>query len=152
MRVRVVIALAMGLTSYALSDILLWQRIFEAHGLYEFDAPYQVGHTAVLIGLIAVGIVLLWERRAWAAWYGLALFTLAYSGVEDMLYYLLDGRTIPATLPWLERDPLILFKPVTEVNLLLSSGLWVAFWAASLFALPGLARWMAVRSRGGAAP
>src|SRR5881392_788794 len=40
---------------YALSDILLWQRIFEANGLWMFDADYQTGHVAILLGMLGLG-------------------------------------------------------------------------------------------------
>lgn len=59
MRRKVAVALAAGLFFYALSDVLLWQRIFEAHDLFQFDMQYQNGHVATLVALIAVGVVLL---------------------------------------------------------------------------------------------
>src|SRR5205823_7761850 len=37
---RAVVALAIALGFYALSDILLWQRIFEANKLWTFDTDY----------------------------------------------------------------------------------------------------------------
>ena len=40
-RRRAAVALALALGFYALSDILLWQRIFEAHKLSAFDTEYQ---------------------------------------------------------------------------------------------------------------
>ncbi|TMG65474.1 MAG: hypothetical protein E6H82_11430 [Chloroflexi bacterium] len=45
---RAVVALAIALGFYALSDILLWQRIFEANKLWTFDTDYQTGHVDVL--------------------------------------------------------------------------------------------------------
>jgi len=140
-------AVGVGLVFYALSDILLWQRIFEAHGLYQFDEQYQTGHVAVLVGMIALGVVLLFEAGWWAAWYAMAFFTLAFSGLEDVLYYVLDGRPIPSVCPWLEVNRLILFHPVTNHSLLLSAGVWVAFWALSLELLPRLAALGAVAAR-----
>jgi len=68
-RGRVVLALLIALGFYALSDILLWQRIFEAHGLSVFDPDYQTGHVAVLIGMMAVGAVLLLDSGLWALWF-----------------------------------------------------------------------------------
>jgi len=129
---RVVVALSVGLLFYALSDILLWQRIFEAHGLYQYDGAYQSGHVAILLALISSGMVLLLEARWWALWYGLAFYTLAFGGLADVLYYWLDGRALPAVLPWLDANRLILFHPVTSWSLLASAGLWTALWAASL--------------------
>src|SRR5262245_45310314 len=131
-RRKVVVAVAGALLFYALSDILLWQRIFEQHGMYSFDGQYQTGHAAILVGLAAVGMVLLYDAGLWAVWYGLALYTLAYSGLEDVLYYALDLRPIPDVLPWLNQNQLIPFKPVTRLGLLASTALWVTAWYAVL--------------------
>ena len=131
-RVRVAVALIAGLFFYALSDVLLWQRIFEQHDLFQFDAQYQSGHVATLVGLIAVGMVLLIDAGWWALWYGAAFYTLAFSGLEDVLYYWLDGRAIPAGCPWLNDDPLILFKPAGGWALLLSAVLWLGLWVGTL--------------------
>ena len=140
MRRKVGLALAAGLVFYALSDILLWQRVFEAHDLFQFDAQYQSGHVTTLVALIATGMILLYDAGLWALWYGLAFYTLTFSGLEDVLYYWLDGRALPAALPWLDGgNPLILFHPVTDVSLVASAALWVAFWALSLALLPRLA-------------
>jgi hypothetical protein len=136
---RVVTALGVGLLFYALGDVLLWQRIFETHDLYAFDGAYQSGHRAVLLGLIGVGVVLLYEARLWAVWYGLAFYTLAFSGLEDVLYYWLDGRSIPAVLPWLNENHLILFRPVTRTALLASAVVWIAFWLGTI-ALVGVTK------------
>ena len=138
MRRRIVVALGVGLLFYALSDILLWQRIFESsgHEFYRFDAQYQTGRQAVLLGMIALGVILLWDSGAWALWWGLAFYTLAFSGLEDVLYYWLDGRAIPAVLPWLTDNHLVLFRPVTSWSLLASAGLWVALWLGSLAVAP----------------
>src|SRR5881628_1937181 len=95
-RRRTLLALILALGFYALSDILLWQRIFEAHGLSAFDPEYQTGHVAILVGMMAVGAILLLDSGWWALWYQGALYTFAFGGVEDVLYYWLDGRAIPA--------------------------------------------------------
>jgi len=121
--------------------VLLWQRIFEAHDLFQFDAQYQSGHLSTLVALIGVGVVLLWDARLWALWYAAAFYTLTFSGLEDVLYYWLAGRSIPATLPWLDDNRLIIFKPVTSETLLLNVALWILFWAASLVVLSVISRW-----------
>lgn len=133
------VAVAVGLVFYALSDILLWQRIFEDHDLFQFDAQYQSGHVTTLVALIGTGMILLYDAGLWALWYGLAFYTLAFSGLEDVLYYWLDGRAIPASLPWLNSNPLTL-HPSTSVTLVVSAALWVSLWAASLALLPRLGR------------
>jgi len=137
---KVVVALATGLFFYALSDVLLWQRIFEAHDLFQFDAQYQSGHVSSLVALIGVGVVLLWDARLWALWYAAAFYTLTFSGLEDVLYYWLDGRAIPAALPWLDDNRLMVFKPVTAETLLLNAVLWVLFWASTLCLSAGAQR------------
>jgi len=129
---KVVIALAAGLLFYALSDVLLWQRIFEAHDLFQFDAQYHSGQVTILVALIAVGVVLLWDTGLWALWWAGAFYSLAFSGLEDVLYYWLDGRAIPRRCPWLDANPLILFKPAGGWTLLLSALVWVAVWSVPL--------------------
>ncbi len=124
MRARVAIAMVVGLVLYALGDVLLWQRIFEANHLNRFDAAYQTGHREILFGLIAVGMILLWDAGAWALWWALSLYTLAWGGAADLLYDVLDGRAIPTALPWLNDNRLIwsAFKPVTNSTLLRTRG------------------------------
>src|SRR2546421_12445171 len=134
-RQRAVVALAIALGFYALSDILLWQRIFEANGLWMFDADYQTGHVAILIGMLGLGGVLLLDSGFWALWFGGALYTMAFGGVEDVMYYWLDGRSIPAVLPWLDRSRLVFIRPlggdVTSVELLASAAFWLGLWLAA---------------------
>jgi hypothetical protein len=140
-RFRVTVALAAGLFFYALSDVLLWQRIFEQHDLFQFDKQYQTGHAATLVGFLAIGMVLLLDTGWWALWYGAAFFTLSFSGLEDALYYWLDGRPIPDRLPWLDnRHPLIIGHPVTAESVVLSSAIWIVLWGASLALLPRIPR------------
>lgn len=148
MKRRVVIALAIGLTFYAFSDIQLWQRIFEGHSLFQFEYQYQTGHLVTLVALIGIGMVLLWDARLWALWYGGAFYTLAFGGVCDVLYYWLDGRELPKLMPWLDSGQLLLFQPatVTSSSLLLSASIWCAFWTALLFA-PQLLKSLSARRR-----
>lgn len=139
LRKRVVLALTVGLFFYALSDILLWQRIFEAHDLFQFDYQYQSGHVATLVAMIAIGMILLLDAGWWALWYGAAFYTLCFSGLEDALYYLLQGKPIPEQLPWLDtyHSPLLLFNEhVTRTSLVESTVFWISWWAVSLWLLP----------------
>ena len=106
MKRRVVVALGVGLLFYALSDILLWQRIFEAHDLFQYDMQYQSGHVSTLVAMIGVGVVLLWDARLWALWYAVAFYTLTFSGLEDVLYYWLDGTQDPGFMPLAEQRPI----------------------------------------------
>ncbi len=136
MRLKVVVSLVTGLVFYALSDVLLWQRIFEEHGLKQFDPAYQTGHREILLGMIAVGVILLWDAGAWAVAWALAFYTLAWGGVADLLYYVLDGRAIPTALPWLDDNRLMPLKPVTDTTLLINCGIWVALWLVAVVVLP----------------
>jgi len=153
-RRRTLLALILALGFYALSDILLWQRIFEAHGLSAFDPEYQTGHVAILVGMMAVGAILLLDSGWWALWYQGALYTFAFGGVEDVLYYWLDGRAIPGLLPWLDRSRLIFVRPlagdVTSVELLASAALWVTLWLSLLVFAPRLLRLLVARQLSGA--
>lgn len=137
MKRQVVAALVVGLVFYALSDILLWQRIFEGHELFQFEYQYQSGHVATLVAMIALGMILIGWR--WTAlWYGAAFYTLTFSGLEDILYYWLDGHQVPLLLPWLDHGPLILFQPetVTSTTLYVSTALWMIVWTATLLVAP----------------
>jgi hypothetical protein len=127
-----VVALAVGLMFYALSDVLLWQRIFEAHDLFQYDLQYHTGQVTMLLALIAVGVILLWEAGPWALWWAGAFYSLSFSGLEDVLYYWLDGRGIPARCPWLDANPFILFKPAGGWTLALSAAIWIMVWSVPL--------------------
>jgi len=138
-----------------LSDILLWQRIFEANGLWMFDADYQTGHVAILIGMLGVGGVLMVDSGFWALWFGGALYTMAFGGVEDVMYYCLDGQSIPAVLPWLDRSRLIFVRPiagdVTSAELLASAAFWLALWLSVMVLAPWVAARTLVKLRGAGA-
>ena len=150
-RRRVVAALAVALGFYALSDILLWQRIFEANRLSMYDPQYQTGHVAILVGMMAMGAVLLVDAGVWALWFVGALYTLAFGGLEDILYFWLDGRALPALLPWLDRSRLIFIRPVpgdvTSAELVASAAFWLALWLAALILLPRIASSLARQAR-----
>lgn len=128
---RVLAALVVGFIAYTGVDILIWQRIFVQHGVVSFQEQYHAGYALVLAGLILNGVILI-GRRWWALWYAAAFYTLAMSGLEDALYYVLGGKAIPATLPWLDSNLLIPFHPVTSGTLLASVTVWLGLWLASL--------------------
>lgn len=112
--------------------MLLWQQIFEANDLFQFDRQYQSGHVATLVALIGVAVILLWDARAWALWYTAAFYTLAMGGFCDVLYYWLDYRSIPAAMPWLNDNPLVLFKPAGGGGLVASAAIWLVVWTVIL--------------------
>lgn len=131
---RVLIALVAGFLAYTGVDVLIWARIFEAqhvNGVVAFQNEYHAGYALVLAGFIANGAILI-GRRWWALWYAAAFFTLAMSGLEDALYYVLQAKPLPAVLPWLDGSPFVLFHPVTSGSLVASAGLWLVFWVGSL--------------------
>lgn len=130
---RVIVSVVISLITYALVDILIWQRIFEENELWDIGiGTYHLGWQAVLIGLMVLGAFLLLPNIVHAASYAASLFILAHSGLEDILYYVLDGRVIPERLPWLDQAPLIFYKPVTNISLCLSALTWIVlicvFW------------------------
>lgn len=118
--------------SYVLMDILIWQRIFEHRELMalvpEVADQYHLGWFVGLMGFVAVGMILLPRREGLI--YAAYLLINAFSGLEDILFYWLDGRAIPATLPWLNWNPMVFGnRDVIAVSLLLSALFWQAlFW------------------------
>ena len=115
-------------------DILLWQRIFETNELWQFDSLYHRGWPVALYGFILFGalVFIVTHKYLTAATFAVLTWLLANSGLADILYYLLDGRSIPASLPWLDEPghPLFLFHPVTSLNIWWSPLLWIAFLVA----------------------
>ena len=47
----------------------------------------------------------------------------AFSGLEDILYYILDGKPMPDMLPWLDGNPMILH--VSRAGVIGSVSLWL---------------------------
>jgi hypothetical protein len=110
---------------YAKVDILIWQRIFETNELWDLGiGVYHKGWLQVLFGFMILGTLLFYPSLRRMITFPLSVAILAFSGAEDILYYWLDGRAIPAELPWLNSNPLIL-KPVTDERLLISAGFWL---------------------------
>jgi len=106
-------------------DILIWQRIFEANKLWDLGIGiYHQGWTWALFGFMALGMLFLFPDIRRMIMFPISLALLAFSGLEDVLYYWLDHRQIPDMLPWLSTNPLVI-QPVTRTNLLLSAALWI---------------------------
>jgi hypothetical protein len=124
-KIKYPLAVIAAIWFYTKIDILIWQRIFENHSLYEYGiGVYHWGWLQSLLGYMIVGAILFAPNWREVIGYPITLAVLAYSGLEDVLYYWLDGREIPATLPWLDKNPLIL-HPITNTNLVLSAAFWV---------------------------
>src|SRR5579859_2973261 len=128
------VALFVVMATFARMDILLWQRIFVAHEMLDVATdPYHWGWMQALIGFTALGTLLYFRRGHRMITFPLSLTLLAFSGLEDVLYYWLDGCPIPAQLPWLAANPIIL-HPVTNITLLASAGWWLLVVVAVEFA------------------
>lgn len=128
-KLRPLLAAAMALVFYAVTDILVWQRIFETNQMTGFANSYHTGWIVSLAGYATVGVILMLDHWKDCLYFLLALFIGAFSGLEDLLYYVLDGKPIPASLPWLAGNPLIYGN--SRAGLIAS----VVFWIAALLAL-----------------
>ena len=128
-RLRPLLAAVIALFFYSVTDILVWQRIFEANRLIGFADAYHTGWLVSLGGYATVGVILMSGHWKDCLYFVAALCVGAFSGLEDVLYYVLDGKPIPASLPWLSGNPLIYASSRTG---LISSA---AFWLFALLAL-----------------
>jgi hypothetical protein len=120
---RPVIAAALALTFYTFADILIWQRIFETNQMVQFADVYHTGWFVSLAGYAILGLVLMWGDWKDCVYFLISLFVGAFSGLEDILYYLLDGKPMPAMLPWLEGNPMIFH--VSRAGVIGSVSLWL---------------------------
>lgn len=121
------ILIVIAVFQYTAIDIKIWQRIFEANNLQQVGAGlYHAGWQEALYGFMVLGaIALINLSKRHAVLFPLALYALAHSGLQDVLYYWLDFRALPAELPWLNEAPLILFSPVASGNLIASALIWL---------------------------
>ncbi|MGE5071932.1 MAG: hypothetical protein ACM3MF_00760 [Anaerolineae bacterium] len=123
-KVRPILAVALALFFYTVTDILVWQRIFEFHRLVEYADMYHTGWFVSLAGYATIGVILLWGQWKDILYYLVSLGIGAFSGLEDVLYYVLDGRPMPASLPWLGSNPMI--GSVTRSGVLTSVFFWLS--------------------------
>jgi len=126
---RPVLAAAMALLFYTFADILIWQRIFETNQMVQYADIYHTGWFVSLAGYAILGVVFMWGAWKDVAYYLISLFVGAFSGLEDVLYYILDGKPMPESLPWLDRNPMILH--VSREGVIGS----VSFWLFALMLL-----------------
>lgn len=145
-KIRPILAVTLALFFYTVTDILVWQRIFEFHRLVEYADMYHTGWFVSLAGYATIGIVLLWGQWKDCLYYLVSLAIGAFSGLEDVLYYALDGRPLPASLPWLGGNPMI--GSVSRSGVLLS----VFFWMAIVVLLYVGLYWMERKPRSSARP
>jgi len=106
-KLRPVFAAAMALLFYTFADIFIWQRIFETNQMVEYADIYHTGWFISLAGYAILGVILMWGEWKDCLYFLTALFVGAFSGLEDVLYYILDGKPMPDSLPWLEANPMI---------------------------------------------
>ena len=105
---RPILAAALALTFYTFADILIWQRIFETNQMVQYADIYHTGWFVSLAGYAILGVVLMWDAWKDVLYFLISLFVGAFSGLEDVLYYILDGKPMPDALPWLDGNPMIL--------------------------------------------
>lgn len=123
---RPILAAALALLFYTFADILIWQRIFETNQMVQYADIYHTGWFVSLAGYAILGVVLMWGVWKDVLYFLISLFVGAFSGLEDVLYYILDGKPMPDALPWLEGNPMILH--VSRAGMIGS----VLFWLMAL--------------------
>src|ERR671924_1012836 len=128
-----VLAATLALLFYTFADILIWQRIFETNQMVQYANIYHTGWFVSLAGYAILGIVFMWGAWKDCLYYLVALFVGAFSGLEDMLYYILDGKTMPESLPWLEGNPMIFHVSREGVICRYRSGWWLWYCFISCF-------------------
>jgi hypothetical protein len=126
---RTVIATVIALFFYTVTDILIWQRIFEANDMVGYANLYHTGWFVTLAGYAVMGTILLWGSWKDCLYFVTSLFVAAFSGLEDVLYYLLDRKPMPDALPWLDGNPMIVHA--TRNGVIIS----VVFWLSALVLL-----------------
>ena len=101
MKNRTLLLYIVSFILYTIVDILLWQRIFETHKLWQFIPQYKQGWFMVLILVMSTGAIALGDLKN-ALWFICAMWLGAWSGLGDVLYYVLDGKNLPEYYHWLE--------------------------------------------------
>jgi hypothetical protein len=86
-----------------------------------------------LAGYAALGVMLMWGAWKDCIYYLTSLLVCAFSGLEDVLYYLLDGKQIPDSLPWLDPNPMI--YDTSRLGLVFSVLFWLAMLVVMYFLL-----------------
>lgn len=112
-----------ALTLYTVSDILVWQRIFEANELWQYDKAYHIGWHITLCGYLLAGLMHKDIRDK--IMHFVCLLVFSQNGTEDVFYYWFDFRAIPDRLHWLDNSAWIYFSPVTRTNLIVNVVLWI---------------------------
>jgi hypothetical protein len=106
-KLRPILTALVALLFYTVTDILIWQRIFEANQMVKYADMYHTGWFVTLAGYAILGMIFMWGAWKDCLFFLMTLFIGAFSGLEDVLYYVLDGKPMPEKLPWLSGNPLI---------------------------------------------
>jgi hypothetical protein len=128
-KIRPIFAALTAIFFYTMTDILVWQRVFEKNKLVAYADLYHTGWFVSLAGYATIGVILMWGAWKECLYYVLALLVGAFSGLEDVLYYVLDKKPMPESLPWLKSNPMIYASSRTGV---ITS---VLFWLVALVLL-----------------
>jgi hypothetical protein len=118
------IAALIALLFYTVTDILIWQRIFETNQMIEYASTYHKGWLVSLAGYALIGTMLMWGVWKDCIYFLVSLLVSAFSGLEDVLYYVLDRKPMPHELPWLDNNPLIF--DISRGGVIGSAAFWIA--------------------------
>ena len=92
------LVILLGIT---IADILIVEMVFRPTGIWGYIRYYHVAVFQVLVPAIVIAGFLM--TRDWH--FSLYLLILLLLGVEDTLYYLLQGKVPPEKLPWIWGAP-----------------------------------------------
>ena len=125
-KLKITLLVITSIVGMAYTDIIIWGHIFEANNLTQHAMKFHVGLFDVLFFFMIVSALASKSILDWAVY---VMFTVVFAlnGTEDILYYWLDGRSIPDYLPWLDSNILIspLRIPVTDRTIMFSAFLWL---------------------------
>lgn len=124
-KLRPLLAALVALLFYSVTDILVWQRIFEANQLIGYARTYHAGWFFSLAGYATVGLIVMSDHWKDCLFFLAALIIGAYSGLEDVLYYVLDGKPMPNSLPWLSGNPMMIYGS-SRAGVIFAVVMWLA--------------------------
>lgn len=110
-------AFLISFITYTLVDIHIWQRIFESNEAWSFADQYHFGWKIMFWGTFFLVNFLLFPDLRACLLFSVTFVITSNNGTEDLFYYWLDGRSVPAYLHWLEDSTWITFHPTTNTNL-----------------------------------
>jgi len=114
-------------------DIIIWGKIFERHKLFQYSELYHLGWWISNITMFIPFVIYFWHDKRKLFIFVWTSFVLSFTSIEDIFYYWFDLRAIPEELPWLNINPFIFFKPVTNYGLILNMVIWIIIYILFLF-------------------